>query len=139
MSFSTFLNKMQKMFNIFEEENEPISEQAKVRMLLIKVVHTQLQDAVNAVRFANLCPVAHLRNVQTTSLCRSRSYQTISPPGSYRVPRLIGQKIPNVFAVVVQKVQKSTRSVRASILGLAQMSTDDKQVVLDTRKNSFKN
>ena len=30
MSFSAFLDKMQKMFNIFEEEDEVISEQAKV-------------------------------------------------------------------------------------------------------------
>ena len=37
MSFSTFHDKMQKMFNIFEEENAPISEQAKVRMLLKRV------------------------------------------------------------------------------------------------------
>jgi hypothetical protein len=30
MQFSAFLDKMQKMFNIFEEENEQITEQAKV-------------------------------------------------------------------------------------------------------------
>ena len=50
MQFSAFLDKLQKMFNIFEEENEEISEQAKVRMLLNKVEHPQLQNAVNALR-----------------------------------------------------------------------------------------
>ena len=50
MSFSSFLDKLQKMFNIFEEENEPISDQAKVRMLLQKVEHPQLQDAIGALR-----------------------------------------------------------------------------------------
>ena len=37
MLFSSFLDKMQKMFNIFEEEKEVICEQAKVQMLLKKV------------------------------------------------------------------------------------------------------
>jgi hypothetical protein len=50
MSFSSFLDKLQKMFNIFEEENEEITEPAKVRMLLKKVEHPQLQDAIGALR-----------------------------------------------------------------------------------------
>jgi hypothetical protein len=44
MQFSAFLDKLQKMFNIFEEEDEQMTEQAKVRMLLKKVEHPQLQD-----------------------------------------------------------------------------------------------
>jgi hypothetical protein len=50
MPFSGFLDKLQKMFNIFEEENEVISDQAKVRILLKKVEHPQLQDAIGALR-----------------------------------------------------------------------------------------
>ena len=50
MQFSAFLDKLQRMFNIFEEENEEVSEQAKVRMLLKKVERPQLQDAVGALR-----------------------------------------------------------------------------------------
>ena len=50
MQFSSFLDKLLKMFNIFAEEGEEISEQAKVRILLKKVEHPQLQDAVNALR-----------------------------------------------------------------------------------------
>jgi hypothetical protein len=50
LQFSTFLDKLQKMFNIFEEEKEEITEQAKVRLLLKKVEHPQLQDAVGALR-----------------------------------------------------------------------------------------
>ena len=50
LQFSTFLDKLQKMFYIFEEEKEEISEQAKVQMLLKKVEHPQLQDAVGALR-----------------------------------------------------------------------------------------
>jgi hypothetical protein len=50
LQVSTFLDKLQKMFNVFEEEKEEISEQAKVRMLLKKIEHPQLQDAVGALR-----------------------------------------------------------------------------------------
>lgn len=50
LPFSTFLDKLQRMFNIFKEENEEITEQAKVRMLLQKVQHPQLQAAVDALR-----------------------------------------------------------------------------------------
>ena len=46
LSFSSFLDKIQTMFNIFETEGEPVQEQAKVRMLLMKVEHPQLQAAV---------------------------------------------------------------------------------------------
>ena len=54
LTFPAFLDKMQKMFNIFEEEDEIIPEQAKVRMLLKKVEHPQLQDAVGALRVRSL-------------------------------------------------------------------------------------
>jgi hypothetical protein len=50
LPFSTFLDRLQKMFNIFEEEKEEISEPAKVRMLLQKVQHPQLQAAVDALK-----------------------------------------------------------------------------------------
>ena len=50
MQFSSFLAKMQTMFNIFEEENEIMSEQAKVRILLKKVEHPELRSAINALR-----------------------------------------------------------------------------------------
>ena len=43
---STFLDRMQKMFNIFKEEGEQLTENAKVRELFKRVQHTQLQDTV---------------------------------------------------------------------------------------------
>jgi hypothetical protein len=59
LQFSTSLDKLQKMFNIFKEE---ITEQAKVRMLLKKVEHPQLQDAVGALRVcAQMDGITHLR------------------------------------------------------------------------------
>ena len=50
MPFSTFLDHMQKMFNIFQEEGEELTENAKVRELLQRVQNNQLQDTVKALR-----------------------------------------------------------------------------------------
>ena len=51
--FSIFLDRMQKMFNIYEEEGEEFTENAKLRELFKRVQHPQLQDTVKAskVRF----------------------------------------------------------------------------------------
>ena len=46
LPFSTFLDRMQKMFNIFKEEGEQLTENAKVRELFKHVQHMQLQDTV---------------------------------------------------------------------------------------------
>ena len=50
LRFSTFLDRMQKMFNISKEEGEQLTENAKVRDLFKHVQHTQLQDTVKALR-----------------------------------------------------------------------------------------
>ena len=50
MPFSTFLDNLQRMFNTFKKEGEEITEPAKVRILLKKVEHPQLQNAVSALR-----------------------------------------------------------------------------------------
>ena len=50
MPFSTFLDRMQKMFNIFQEEGEELTKNAKVRELLKRVQNNQLQDTVKALR-----------------------------------------------------------------------------------------
>lgn len=50
MPFSSFLDSLQRMFNTFKKEGEEITEPAKVRILLKKVEHPQLQNAVSALR-----------------------------------------------------------------------------------------
>ena len=50
LSFETFLTKCQKMFNIFEQQNEPMEEEAKIRFLFKKIEHTGLQSAIEAMR-----------------------------------------------------------------------------------------
>ena len=50
MPFSTFLDRMLKMFNIFQEQGEDLTENAKVFELMKPVQHNQLQDTVKALR-----------------------------------------------------------------------------------------
>ena len=50
MPFSTFLDHMQKMFNIFQEEGEELTKNAKVHELLKRVQNNQLQDTIKALR-----------------------------------------------------------------------------------------
>ena len=50
LPFNTFLDRMQKMFNIFKEEGEPIPDNAQIRELFKWVQHPQLQDTVKALR-----------------------------------------------------------------------------------------
>ena len=50
MPFSTFLDRMQKMFNIFQEEGKELTENAKVCELLKCVQNNQLQDTVKALQ-----------------------------------------------------------------------------------------
>ena len=41
---------MQKMFNIYEEEGEEFTENAKLRELFRRVQHPQIQDTVKALK-----------------------------------------------------------------------------------------
>ena len=50
LTFTAFLDRMQKMFNIFQEEGEELSENAKLRELFKWVQHLQLQDTVKALK-----------------------------------------------------------------------------------------
>ena len=50
LAFSVFLDRMQRMFNIYEEEQEEFSENAKIRELFKQVQHPQLQDTVKALK-----------------------------------------------------------------------------------------
>ena len=50
LAFSIFLDRMQKMFNIYEEEGEEFTENAKLCELFKWVQHPQLQDTVKALK-----------------------------------------------------------------------------------------
>ena len=51
LPFNKFLDSLQKMFTIFEEENEPLTERAKVDELLTKVQNSGLAAAVAQLRY----------------------------------------------------------------------------------------
>jgi hypothetical protein len=50
LSFATFLSKVQHMFNLFEEEEEPLTELAKFRFLMEKVQNPQLEADISALK-----------------------------------------------------------------------------------------
>ena len=50
MAFKVFLSKVQRMFNIFDQQNEPRTEDAKVRFLLKKTQCPGLSDAIAALK-----------------------------------------------------------------------------------------
>ena len=51
LPFNKFLDSLQRMFTIFEEENEPLTERAKVDELLTKVQNSALAAAVAQLRY----------------------------------------------------------------------------------------
>jgi len=50
LSFATFLSKVQHMFNLFEEEDEPLTESAKFRFLMEKVQNPHLEADISALK-----------------------------------------------------------------------------------------
>ena len=50
MPFETFLTQLQRMFNIYEKEEEGIPEDQKVRLLFKKVQHKDLESAKSALQ-----------------------------------------------------------------------------------------
>ena len=50
MPFVTFLSKCQKMFNLYEQTSEPMTESAKLRFLFEKTANTELRPAVEALK-----------------------------------------------------------------------------------------
>ena len=53
MPFESFVNKMQEMFNIFEENDEPKTEAQKLRFLWEKTQHKELQTIVATLKAQN--------------------------------------------------------------------------------------
>ena len=50
MAFETFLTQCQKMYNIYEKEGEPMTDEAKVRFLYKKVQHSGLRGTIDALK-----------------------------------------------------------------------------------------
>ena len=148
LQFSTFLDKLQKMFNIFEEEKEEITEQAKVRMLLKKVEHPQLQDAVGALRVR-----AQMDGITFTE-CANHLSAIVSELPDHQVNRKISAADSKSRGVGVKHIRGGGRpasnpgSKRKGInmpdgsiwtgyySDWDTMSDADKQIVMGTRKKN---
>ncbi len=148
LPFLTFLVKLQKMFNIFEGENEEITEPAKVRMLLQKVQHPQLQAAVDALR------VRATIDGLTFTVCANHLSAQVSELPDLQTPRKVSS------AGSSNKVQKrnKTKQIRGggAIAGgkrdgiympdgsvwtgfyaeWDQLSKEDRQIVIDTQASN---
>ena len=144
MQFSAFLDKIQKMFNIYDEEGEPMTEQAKVRMLLSKVEHPQLKDAVGALRVR-----ASMDGTTFTECANHLSAQVSELPDN-----LVNRKIAGT-TTDRGRTSPATKRIRGGGANLAskrkgikmpdgsiwtgfysdwdQLSKEDRQTVIDTR------
>ncbi|KAI2490447.1 hypothetical protein MHU86_24134 [Fragilaria crotonensis] len=142
MQFSAFLDKLQRMFNIFEEENEEVSEQAKVRMLLKKVEHPQLQDAVGALRVR-----AAIEGISFTECANHLSAQVSELPDQH-TPRKVsatGSRAGKKDSEI-KRIRGGGQSGKRNGIHMPdgsiwtgfysdweQLSKEDRQTVMDTR------
>jgi hypothetical protein len=141
MSFSTFLDNMQKMFNIFEVENEAISEQTKVRMLLKKVQHPQLQDAVGTLRVQHqlegltFTEAANHLSAIVSELPDHQSNRKLSAVEKSKVKHVRGGGPGGNLASKRKGIFMPDGSVWTGYYSdWEKMSETDKQTVMDTRK-----
>ena len=96
--FSIFLDRMQKMFNIYEEEGEEFTENAKLRELFKQVQHPQLQDTVKALKFALTWKVSLTPRQQITLLPRPLSSQSTTSLARFQPHHLEHQGLGAVGA-----------------------------------------
>jgi len=131
MQFETFLTQMQKMFNIFEKEGEPMEEEAKIRFLFKKIQNNDLQKYVEA-----------LKAQQTTSPPGTVTYVTAANHLSTAVselPEYISRN-RNVSQVTWKDtknpaIHNADGSIKTGeVPGWAQLTYDDKKKVFAERK-----
>ena len=133
MQFETFLTQMQKMFNIFEKEGEPMEEEAKIRFLFKKVQNVDLQKSVEA-----------LKAQQTTSPPGTVTYVTAANHLSTAVselPEYISRN-RNVSQVTWKDLKNSPSAIHntdgsiktGEIPGWAELTYNDKKKVFAERK-----
>jgi hypothetical protein len=149
LQFSSFLDKLQKMFNIFEEENEPISDQAKVRMLLKKIEHPQLQDTIGALKVRS-----NMDGITFTECANHLSAQVSELPDYQLARKVSALKSGGKGNTPTKKVAFTKGDAGSKRKGIMmpdgtvwtgyygewnQLSAEDKQKVMDTRQKNKAN
>ena len=101
MPFERVLTKCQKMYNIYEQEGEPMSEEAKIRFLFKKVVHTDLQGAIEALKVS-----------QTSgSVITYTSAANHLPTAVSELPEVIARKNRNISELGTNKNQDDGKGI----------------------------
>ena len=103
LAFSIFLDRMQKMFNIYEEEGEEFTENAKLRELFKRVQHPQLQDTVKALKFTLTWKVSRTPRQQITLLPQSPSSQSTTSLARFQPRHLEHQRLKAVTIAILRK------------------------------------
>ena len=153
LAFSIFLDRMQKMFNIYEEEGEEFPENAKLRELFKWVQHPQLQDTVKAlkVRF-DMEDIMYTQaaNHLTATVSELPEYHLTHKvsASSSRVPRIRGGGGSGHNSSVKKKggIQALNKGILmpdgSGFTGYypnwSELSKEDKQQVLDSRNKKKK-
>ena len=151
--FSTFLDHMQKMFNIYEEEGEEFTENAKLRELFKWVQHPQLQDTVKALKVCfdmdgiTYTQAANHLTAAVSELPEYHLTRKVSASSS-GASRIRGGGGSNNISNIKKKggMQAPNKSVLTSdglvftgyYLNRSELSEEDKQHVLDSRSKKKK-
>ena len=127
MQFETFLTNMEKMFNIFEKEDEPMKEDAKLRMLFQKVQHLNLQKTVEALKVQQRTDP----NKMTYTIAANHLATSVS-----ELPEHISRRtISGVASGSASSIYKDDGSIKTGeIDGWASISYEDKQKVWAERR-----
>ena len=106
LAFSIFLDRMQKMFNIYEEEGEEFIENAKLHELFKQVQHPQLQDTVKALKVRFDMEGITYTQQQITSLPRFQGFQSTISLVRLQLHHLEHQGLGEVKVAVTTAVLK---------------------------------
>ena len=132
LSFETFLTKCQKMFNIFEEENEKMEEDAKIRFLFNKIQHPGLQAPIEAMRAriaTSATPVSYTTVANHMSTAVSRLPEFISM--NRNISGLQTGRDTNEDS----GIRNADGSIKTGFIpGWKDLSNDDKKTVYEERK-----
>ena len=152
LAFSIFLDRMQKMFNIYEEEGEEFTKNAKLRELFKRVQHPQLQDTVKAlkVRFdmegITYTQAANHLNAAVSELPEYHLTHNVSASSS-GTPRIRGSGAITTIAILRKRGNASPEQRHTYVRWIgftgyypnwSELSKEDKQRVLDSRSKKKK-
>ena len=130
MQFETFLTQCQKMFNIFTQENEPMSEDAKIRFLFKAIQHKDLMVAVEALRAQQTAGT----NLTYTACCNHLTTAVSQLPEYVQRNRIVGAA--KIGAIKTSSIYNDdgTINVTGNIKDWDTLPMSEKRIVYKERK-----